>query len=108
MKVYVKNPQEKIKEMDITNELEPLQALVGGYIEIVPISDKIVMIVNEEGKLMGLPYNFIIRGDTIVGPAVFAGVNGEEFTDAPDIDVIIDAFLGWLEWPAEGEEEEEE
>lgn len=44
--------------------LDELQKIVGGYIEIVPIyatwrmfgSDKI-MVVNEEGKLNGLPFN---------------------------------------------------
>tara|TARA_R100000278_G_scaffold118812_3_gene99749 strand:+ start:1540 stop:1812 length:273 start_codon:yes stop_codon:yes gene_type:complete len=37
--------------------LEQLQKLVGGYIQIVPLGNDKQMIINEEGKLMDLPYN---------------------------------------------------
>ncbi len=38
--------------------LEEMQALVGGYIHIVTSSDgRHAVVVNEEGKLIGLPYN---------------------------------------------------
>ena len=37
--------------------LEELQGVVGGYIEIVRLSGNQFMVVNEEGKLMGLPFN---------------------------------------------------
>ena len=37
------------------------------------------MIVNEEGKLKGMPLNFRVPGDAIVGPAVFMSRSGEEF-----------------------------
>lgn len=37
------------------------------------------MIVNEEGKLIGLPPNFRLNYDTIVGTAVFVSADGEEF-----------------------------
>jgi hypothetical protein len=37
--------------------LEELQSFVGGYIEMVYLKDKKIMIVNEEGKLNGLPAN---------------------------------------------------
>lgn len=38
-------------------QYEELRKFVGGYIEIVHINDKQIMVVNEEGKLNGLPYN---------------------------------------------------
>lgn len=58
--------------------LEELQAVVGGYIELVFLGDKI-LVANEEGKLYGLPLNTkateIIRNygynDTIVGNVVY-------------------------------------
>jgi uncharacterized protein DUF3846 len=65
--------------------LEELQAIVGGYIEVVALrhKGKIIgqMIFNEEGKLEGLSYNAaatflaqtnggIPASDFIVGPAV--------------------------------------
>lgn len=36
--------------------LAELQTLVGGYIELIPIGSKYI-VVNEEGRLMGLPFN---------------------------------------------------
>ncbi len=54
-------------------QLSELQNVVGGYIEIVPATDGRIMIVNEEGKLKGLPYNHIasnlhgVWNDPIVG-----------------------------------------
>jgi hypothetical protein len=58
--------------------LAELQALVGGYIEMVFLNDGRIMVVNEEGKIDGLPVNVrateIIRRcgreDAIVGDAL--------------------------------------
>lgn len=40
-------------------ELEELQNVVGGYIEIVRLGNDKLMVVNEEGKLEQLPWNNI-------------------------------------------------
>lgn len=60
-----------------TATLEWLQDQVGGYIETTPTClSGLVMVVNEEGKLMGLPFNDtatdFARGlyDSIVGNAL--------------------------------------
>ena len=37
--------------------LEELQEIVGGYIEIVGLMDNEIMVINEEGKLIDLPFN---------------------------------------------------
>jgi hypothetical protein len=37
--------------------LEELQEIVGGYIEIVSLMDNEIMVINEEGKLIDLPFN---------------------------------------------------
>ena len=39
-------------------ELEELQKVVGGYIEIIDLGNDQLMVVNEEGKLEDVPYNF--------------------------------------------------
>ena len=41
---------------------------------------------NEEGKLRGLEPNFYLGaiGDTIVGPVLVVGENGDEFADLPE------------------------
>lgn len=45
----------QIAEIDHT--LEAMQELVGGYIEAIPLDDEVVIVCNEEGKLMGLQPN---------------------------------------------------
>ena len=40
-------------------QLEELQKIVEGYIEILPLSSTQIMVVNEEGKLNGMPYNHL-------------------------------------------------
>ena len=42
--------------------LEELQGFVKGYIEIVYLSNDKFLVVNEEGKLMGLPINDYATG----------------------------------------------
>lgn len=93
LKVIIKKPGHMPQETEIENSLKALQALVDGYIEHVNVNEKIGMIINEEGKLNGMEENFPFRGDTIVGPAVFVGYDGEDFADVPaclaDIRAII-------------------
>ena len=40
-------------------ELKELQKIVGGYIEVVDLGNEQLMVVNEEGKINGLPYNYM-------------------------------------------------
>ena len=62
-----------------TFELEEMQKIVGGYIEVIRLNDGRIIIVNEEGLLQGLPVNIeatnILRRDHsttqyIVGTAI--------------------------------------
>ncbi len=74
--------------IEIDNTLEALQNLVGGYIETLTVFEDAVLIFNEEGRLRGMPYNCTFCGVNLVGPVVLAGVDGDEFTDAPDSALI--------------------
>ena len=38
-------------------KLEELQAIVEGHIELIYLPNNQLMVLNEEGKIMGLPYN---------------------------------------------------
>jgi len=67
--------------------LKPLQEAVGGYIEAVyPFNEPVAIIVNEEGKLNGLPLNRALRHkngeiyDIIAGNMLIVGVSPEDFT----------------------------
>ena len=61
--------------------LEEMHGFVGGYIELLQCGDGSIMILNEEGKLIGLPRNplatvyaqarvDLLPGDYIAGDAV--------------------------------------
>ena len=53
--------------------------IVEGYIQAVPLAADACIICNEEGKLIGLPYNTRILNEIFVGNILFVGVAGEEF-----------------------------
>ena len=89
IKAVSKQPGKPPRSVHVSNELESLQKYVGGYIECVTVAHDTVMIVNEEGHLLGLPFNFSMDGTPIVGPALFVGCDGEEFTD---IKIPFDVF----------------
>ncbi len=86
MRAIYKAPGKDPQTVEIGNELNVLQQIVGGYIETVRISDKGILIMNEEGKLLGLEPNFYLGaiGDTIVGPVLVVGEDGEDFASLPD------------------------
>lgn len=70
------------------NELEQLQAAVGGYVQAINLNDQITLWCNEEGKIMNLPHNPIAQGlwdkvfgigtDYIVGDVVLTGSADDE------------------------------
>lgn len=82
MMVVVKKPGQLAEIRTIRNELDELQRLVGGYVEAVTIvPNRLVMLCNEEGKLLDLPKNVELEGDIIRGNVVFVGVKGDNFSD---------------------------
>ena len=83
MKVIVKEPGKAAEFREIENTLEALQKIVGGYIETVTLFSDLVIICNEEGRILDLPYNCNICGVEFVGAIIFAGVDGEDFGDVP-------------------------
>lgn len=77
----IKEPGKKARAHMIENTLEALQEAVGGYIETVPVMTDTLMIVNEEGKLRGLPHNFFIEGSALPDEAFFAAKRTRWTTD---------------------------
>lgn len=86
---------------DIENSLEAKQELVGGNIEVLPITPEIDAIINEEGKLKGLGVNRILSlnpneaNEVLVGNIICVRHNEEgEFISILDSDKeIIDEML---------------
>lgn len=88
IKVLVVEPQSKPYIAIINNDLESLQAMVGGSIELVSLSDTTYMICNEEGKLMNLPANRRFGNDIIAGRFIIVGSDGgEHFTSISQEDI---------------------
>lgn len=84
IRVIVKDPGRRAEVRTIPNTLEELQRIVGGFIECIPFDDDSRLIVNEEGKILGLEPNFPIWNDVLCGAVIVAGVDGEDFTDVSD------------------------
>lgn len=92
MKVLIVKPG---VQMPLVQEIQPdlasLQAEVGGYIEaIYPFDDPVAVIVNEDGKINGMPLNRALYGpdggiyDVIVGTFLIVGLAEDSFTSIPD------------------------
>ncbi len=48
---------------EVENSLKAEQKLLGGYIEVIRLTDEVCCIVNEEAKLLGLPANRLWKSD---------------------------------------------
>ena len=83
IKVIVK-PVGKIAHVEwVDNTLEAFQRIVGGYIETVTVCTDLLIVCNEEGRLLGLPHNCKAFGADFVGDIAFVGHKGSNFADIP-------------------------
>lgn len=86
MRILVVEPLRKPKVQDIQDRLESMQMIVGGRIQAVyPFDDPVALVANDEGKLLGLPFNRGLRDedgalyDIICGTFFICGVSEDEF-----------------------------
>lgn len=86
MTVLVVEPEKAPYTQEIGTDLEALQKAVGGYIQAVyPYEEPVALIVNEEGKLNGLPLNRALRDDSgspydvAAGTMLIVGLGEEDF-----------------------------
>ena len=107
IKCIVKRPDEQFGQVTwASDSLENLQKTVGGYIETVSIDDhELVLIVNEEGKLRDMPYNFsalcsahaydayVEWGEQLFGTVIVCGTS-------PTKDTFEDIPIDFNEWKA--------
>ena len=100
LKVILCKPGETAEVVEIEDELESMQDLVGGliepydpfYSETDPRYENVILVCNEEGKLMQLPLNRAIVDedgrvmDVIRGPffLCYAPVESERFLSIPE------------------------
>ena len=90
MNVLMVEPGKAPYETQIGDDLQSMQALVGGYIQAVyPYEEPVVLICCESGKLDGLPLNRALRDsdgdiyDIVAGNFFIVGLGQNDFTDLP-------------------------
>ncbi|MCS0827407.1 DUF3846 domain-containing protein [Cytobacillus firmus] len=59
LKIVRLNVGSQIEVIEMVHSLEDMQAIVGGWLERVRITDDIDLWINEEGLLQELPLNFV-------------------------------------------------
>lgn len=90
MNVLLVEPGKAPCSVEIDGSLESLQAAVGGDIQaIYPYQDPVALVCHEEGKLIGLPLNRVLRDedngiyDIIAGDFLIVGLGEDDFTSLP-------------------------
>ena len=78
IRVLIVEPDKEPYEVNLENGLKPRQKIVGGLIEYCYLldDDSIAIICNDEGKIIGLPFNREIGYDVICGNFIIVGDNG--------------------------------
>ena len=91
MRVVLVEPGKPAISKELPNRLEVLQQEVGGWIEAVYLADDdACMIVNEEGKLLGMKPNILMKNgdgsvyDVLCGNVLIVGVDEDDFCGLTD------------------------
>ena len=84
IKALLIEPMQKPRVIEIEASLESYQQQVGGLIEILYLEDDAVLVVNEEGKLLGLAPNRRFYDDILVGNILILGIRGENLVGLSD------------------------
>ena len=115
VKIVVVEPNKAPYVAFADGSLTNYQKIVGGYIEVVYDKGGGVIVLNEDGKLLGLPKNRAYHGDVLCGTFFIVGVSGDDFAsltteqvhyymsvfEMPDVftpeSENINALLKWLD-----------
>ena len=73
LRIVLKKVGRNPEIMNIENTLDAKQKLVGGLIEVVGLTEDILLVCNEEGKLDNLLPNLMFDFDYIAGDCFFIG-----------------------------------
>lgn len=76
MRVLVVEPERRPEVREIDNSLKAMQEIVGGLIQPIYLDDSVVLICNDEGKMINLPMN---RGLRDKGGQIYDIVSGTFF-----------------------------
>ena len=86
MRVVLVEPGKCARPVEIKEDLHTMQELVGGTIQAVyPFDDPVALVCNDEGKLLGLPWNRTLTDDhgvpydIVCGTFFVAGLKEDDF-----------------------------
>jgi hypothetical protein len=89
--VLVLEPGREPYIKEIENSLDGLQREVGGTIQaLFPYADPVALLCHEEGTLLGLPWNRVLRDDdgfiydVIVGTCLIVGLTEDDLGSLPE------------------------
>ena len=95
IRVLLVPPNDYPREVEIGADLKSLQEAVGGDIEATyPFEDSAAIILNEKGKLIGLPPNRMLCSedgrpyDVLAGQFLVAGLGEEDFCSLTDEQMV--------------------
>lgn len=77
LKIVYKEVGKEPIVMEIEDTLEAKQKLVGGLIEVIPYKEDLLLVCNEEGKILNLKPNLRFPNDYIVGNCFIVGDDSE-------------------------------
>ena len=103
IRALIVEPDKEPYEVNLENGLKPRQKIVGGLIEYCYLldDDSIAIICNDEGKILGLPYNREIGYDVICGNFIIVGDNGSgvdlSLTDVLDSEGQLVKVVAWYD-----------
>ncbi|MEF9920057.1 MAG: DUF3846 domain-containing protein [Erysipelotrichaceae bacterium] len=94
IKVVIIPPNKRPFVTTIDNQLEELQRVVGGYIELVALDDELDLFINEEGRLINLEPNRMVGNDVLVGIFLIASHDEDRTTSLSEeqIEKVLERF----------------
>lgn len=99
MKILLVEPGQYAREAEIPHTLEAMQRTVGGTITATyPYGEPVAVVCNDEGLLLGLPFNRRLDDNTIIAGTFFiCGLSEDNFADlSPE---LMKKFKKRLYWP---------
>ena len=104
IRVIKVEPQKEPEIVEIANNYEELSDAVGGLIQVVyPYTDKVGLMLNDEGKLLGMKPNRSLKDedgnlyDIIAGTFYVVGLDEENFCSLSD--ELIEKYMKEFEQP---------
>ena len=104
MTVLAVHPGEVPVKLELSSTLESMQDFVGGTIQaIYPFDDAVAIICNDEGKMLGMPYNRVLRDEdgqayeVLCGPFFICGLGDEDFASLTEVQ--LETYYKFFEHP---------